>query len=150
MIIVSACLAGIKCKYSGGHYLVESIYKLVQDGRAVPVCPEELGGLPTPRNPAEIIGGAGADVLSGKARVVDCAGQDVTEEFIIGARKVLELARRVGAVRAILKERSPSCGCSMIYDGSFQQKKRPGAGVTTALLRLNGIEVRSEEELGKT
>lgn len=87
MIIVSECLAGIKCKYSGGHNLVESIYKLVQDGRAVPVCPEELGGLPTPRNPAEIIGGTGADVLSEKARVVDCAGQDVTEEFIIGARK---------------------------------------------------------------
>lgn len=144
--IVSACFAGVHCRYDQRHNLVDEIREWVRTGEAIPVCPEQLGGLSTPRNPAEIIGGDGDDVLDGKARVVDNQGNDVTEAFIRGAYEALQVAQMVGATEAILKERSPSCGSCMIYDGQFKGVKKPGQGVTTALLRRHGIKVGSEED----
>lgn len=148
MKIVSACFAGIHCRYDQRHNALAEIRRLVREGKAIPVCPEQAGGLPTPRNPAEIVGGGdGEDVLDGKARVIDNQGNDVTEQFLAGARKTLAVARAVGAKQAILKERSPSCGSCMIYDGTFSGGKKPGLGVTAALLRRHGIEVVSEETM---
>ena len=146
MIVISACLAGMKVRYDGRDNLYPKIQQLVDEKKAVTVCPEVFGGLPTPRNPAEIIGGDGEDVLDGKATVVDNTGKDVTAEFLAGAYKTLEIAKQVGATIVILKQNSPSCGSDMIYNGEFNGTKVKGVGVTTALLRRNGIEVLSEEK----
>ncbi|MHA6530433.1 2-thiouracil desulfurase family protein [Paenibacillus sp. BAC0078] len=147
MIIVSSCLAGMKVRYNGTACLDETIQKLLDSNQAVAVCPELLGGFSTPREPAEIIGGDGAAVLEGTAKVVDRLGTDVTEMYIKGAYETLEKARQYAATTVVLKENSPSCGSSMIYNGEFSGQKIPGEGVTAALLRLNGIEVISEEQL---
>src|SRR5690554_5343526 len=106
--IVSACFAGVNCRYDKKHNKIDKIRKLVREGKAIPVCPEQMGGLPTPRNPAEIVGGDGDDVLDGKAKVIDNQGNDVTQQFVEGAREALAMAQAVGATEAILKERSPS------------------------------------------
>jgi uncharacterized protein YbbK (DUF523 family) len=105
------------------------------------------GGLGTPRPAAEIVGGDGHDVLAGRARVITEEGRDVTAEYVRGAERALEAARDAGASKAILKSRSPSCGCGAVYDGSFTRTRRTGDGVTAALLIENGIEVTSDEEL---
>jgi uncharacterized protein YbbK (DUF523 family) len=144
-MIVSACFAGIHCRFDQRHNRIDEIQRLVRQGRAIPVCPEQMGGLPTPRNPAEIVGGDGEDVLDGRARVVDNQGNDVTEAFLAGAREALAMAQAIGAKKAILKERSPSCGSCAIYDGTFSKTLKPGVGVTAAMLRRNGIDVVSEE-----
>jgi uncharacterized protein YbbK (DUF523 family) len=148
-ILVSACLAGAKCKYSGGHNLVPAIAALVREGKALPVCPETLGGLNIPRPPAEIQGGDGHDVLAGRARVVDKEGRDVTAAFLRGAAATLARAREMGAELVVLKERSPSCGSKLIYDGTFTGTTRPGPGVTAALLQQYGFKVISEGEFNK-
>lgn len=111
------------------------------------VCPEEEGGLATPRPAAEIRGGDGSDVLDGRARVVTSAGVDVTEAYLQGARIALERAREAGADTAILKARSPSCGRGCVYDGTFSRTPTQGDGVTAALLQREGIKVVTEEEL---
>ncbi|HHV78370.1 MAG TPA: DUF523 domain-containing protein [Firmicutes bacterium] len=141
MILVSACLAGIRCRYDGRSRSHEDVLKLVAAGNAFPVCPEQLGGLPTPRARAEIVGGDGSDVLRGCARVVDESGRDVTKEFVRGATECLRLARVVNAEKVVLCEGSPSCGVTRIADGTFSGKKVPGMGVTAALLRENGFHV---------
>jgi uncharacterized protein YbbK (DUF523 family) len=107
----------------------------------IPVCPEESGGLPTPRPPAEIVGGDGNDVLDGTAKVMTDDGTDVTEAFLKGAHHALEAAQSNGATHVILKARSPSCGCGDIYDGTFSGTLTSGDGVTTALLKRHGIIV---------
>ncbi|WP_091836817.1 DUF523 domain-containing protein [Marininema halotolerans] len=145
MKVVSGCFAGIHCTYKKGHNRVDEIQRLVREGEAIPVCPEQLGGLSTPRPPAEIVGGSGEDVLDGKAKVIDIHGKDVTEEFISGAEEALQVALSIGATEAILKESSPSCGSCTIYDGSHTGVKKEGVGVTTALFRRHGIKVLSEE-----
>ena len=143
MIIVSACLIGLHTRYDGDDNLVIAIRELVERGEAIPVCPEQLGGLPTPRPPADFVGGDGEAVLAGNARVVSESGDDATAQFVRGAEEALDLARAVGATRAILKERSPSCGCrSVTIDGEL----RPGMGVAAALLARNGISIESEED----
>ncbi|MBO8165156.1 MAG: DUF523 domain-containing protein [Brevibacillus sp.] len=147
MILISACMAGLATRYDGKDAYVEAVDQLVKNGKAMLVCPEQLGGLPTPRLPAEIVGGDGYDVLDGKARVVDASGRDVTEEFIRGAQQTLQLARKVGATQAVLKENSPSCGSTYIYNGTFRGEKKNGVGVTTALLERNGIQVISEKDI---
>ncbi|GIO04216.1 hypothetical protein J31TS6_02440 [Brevibacillus reuszeri] len=144
MKMISACLIGCECRYDQKSCLDEDLEQLLREGKVIPVCPEQLGGLPTPRPPAEIIGGDGFDVLDGRARIVDQTGNDVTDEFLAGAQQALKLAKTVGATSAILKENSPSCGSSFVYDGSFSGKKVPGVGLTAALFKRNGIEVRSE------
>ncbi|MBM7582055.1 uncharacterized protein YbbK (DUF523 family) [Caldicoprobacter guelmensis] len=147
MILVSACLAGICCKYNGGDNGVPLIKELVRQGKAIPLCPEQLGGLPTPRLPAEIKGGSARDVWQGKALVVRKDGVDVTENFIRGAREVLKFCREMGIKRAILKARSPSCGKGLIYDGTFTGKLVEGNGITAQLLIDNGIGVLTEDEI---
>lgn len=147
-ILVSACLVGNRCRYDGGGFEgYPELQKLVEAGSAVPVCPEELGGLPTPRPPAEIQGGDGHEVLESRARIVDCQGQDVTEAFVAGAREALRRARDCGATAAVLKARSPSCGGRMIYDGSFSGGLRPGMGVTAAMLEREGLALYDEESV---
>jgi uncharacterized protein YbbK (DUF523 family) len=146
-VLVSACLAGRACRFDGRANPDDEVGHLVAEGRAVLVCPEEEGGLGTPRPPAEIVGGDGSDVLDGRARVLTRAGVDVTAEYLEGARIALARARESGAERAILKARSPSCGKGCIYDGSFSLTPAEGDGVTAALLQRAGIEVVTEEEL---
>ncbi len=146
MILVSSCLAGLKVRYNGTHSLEVKIGQLVEENKALPVCPELLGGLATPREPAEIVGGGGEDVLDGTAKVIDKSGKDVTGFFIEGAYATLEIAQKYNATIVVLKENSPSCGSSSIYNGEFNGEKIAGNGVTSALLKRNGIEVMSEEQ----
>ena len=147
MILVSSCLAGLPVRYNGTHRIDLRIQKLIEDNKAKMVCPELLGGFSTPREPAEIVGGDGEDVLNGQARVIDKSGQDVTAQYIKGAYDTLKQAQAVHAEIIILKEYSPSCGSSMIYNGTFEGKRIVGNGVTTALLIRNGLSVISEENL---
>ena len=146
-VLVSACLAGRACRYDGRANPDDEVARLVSRGLAVLVCPEEDGGLGTPRPPAEIVGGDGGDVLDGRARVITREGEDVTQAYLDGARIALEAARAKGAESAILKARSPSCGKGCIYDGSHSRTLKQGEGVTAALLRRAGISVTTEEEL---
>lgn len=146
MVLISGCLIGVNCKYNGKHNLREKIVAHFNGENFVPICPEQLGGLTTPRLPAEIQGGDGKDVLGGRAKVVSSDGVDVTEEFIKGANETLKIAQSLGITKAILKGKSPSCGVGKIYDGSFSDIIIHGDGVTTALLKENGIEVYSDEE----
>ncbi|MDI6821326.1 MAG: DUF523 domain-containing protein [Actinomycetota bacterium] len=145
--IVSACLVGINCRYDGKNKLLGKVQRLVSQGRAIPVCPEQLGGLPTPRLPMEIRDGSGEDVLGGRTGVFTKEGVDVTTQCIKGAHEVLKLAKLVGARAAILKARSPSCGFGRIYDGTFTNNLRKGNGVTASLLRREGVKILTEEEL---
>ncbi len=147
MILVSSCLAGLKVRYNGTHRLNDKILNLIEENKAIAVCPELLGGLSTPREPAEIIGGDGKDVLDGNAKVVDRLGRDVTEQYLKGAYDTLKKAQEVQATTIVLKEYSPSCGSSMIYNGNFNGEKMVGNGVTTALLKRNGYRVISEENV---
>jgi len=149
MILVSSCLAGYEVRYNATHSVNEIIQQLVQQKKAVAVCPELLGGFSTPRESAEIVGGDGDDVLNGTARVIEKSGRDVTEMYMDGALITLKKAKEVNAEVVVLKEYSPSCGSAMIYNGEFKGNKRTGNGVTTALLRRNGIRVISEEQLGE-
>lgn len=147
MIIVSACLLGLNTKYDG----TTNVHALLQDysamGKFIPVCPEQLGGLPTPRVPVEIIGGTGQEVLNGQCVVQGEQGEVVTSEFIQGANEIIKIVEMVKITAAILKERSPSCGVNYIYDGSFSHRIKSGQGVTAALLKEHNIHIYSEEDL---
>ena len=140
-LLVSACLLGENCKYNGGNNALpaETLAALRARFRLLPVCPERDGGLPTPRLSSERRG----------ERVVNLAGEDVTEAFRRGAELALAAARREGCGLALLKERSPSCGSGVVYDGSFSGTIIPGDGVTAALLKENGLAVYSETGLEK-
>jgi len=148
MKLISACLLGIRCAWNGkDNYESDKAIKLLDSETLIPVCPEQLGGLNTPRAPQEIQGGTGEDVLDGKCKVLNRNGEDVTREFITGAEETLKIARQFHIKEFIGKANSPSCGCGQIYDGTFSQKLIAGDGVTTALLKRNGIGVISEEDL---
>lgn len=136
-ILISACLLGLPCRYDGKSKPCGGIADLQKRHTLVPFCPECMGGLPTPREPAEIVGD----------RVVNKAGRDVTEEYTRGARGALELCRMYGCACAVLKEKSPSCGCGQIYDGSFTGTLTDGNGITAKLLLENGIPVYGENEI---
>ncbi len=136
-LLISACLLGLPCRYDGGAKRLEGIGALLERHECVPVCPEQLGGLPTPRPPAECREG----------RVFTREGADVTAEFERGAQAALELARLFGCEAALLKERSPSCGCGVIHDGSFSGGLTAGDGVTAVLLKVKGIPVYGESRL---
>ena len=129
---MSACLLGVRCRYDGESRRSEEVVSRLRHIHTIPVCPEQLGGLPTPRAPCELVGisgetGTGEDVLAGRARVIDEAGEDRTPEYLRGAEQTLRLARLLGARRAILKTDSPSCD--------------PARGVTAAVLRREGFEI---------
>lgn len=143
MYLVSACLTGINCRYDGKGSKNEFISDLVKQGKAIPVCPEQLGGLSTPRTPCEI-----SICKNCRKKVITKNGQDFTEQFTEGAQKVLAIAKAAGIKKAILKSKSPSCGCGLIYDGTFTRKLIKGNGLTAQMLIDNGIEVHTEKELG--
>lgn len=145
-ILVSSCLIGKKCSYDGLDRFSEKVSGLCARYGCVDVCPEVAGGLPIPREAHEIVGGDGEDVLAGRCRVMGISGEDVSSQFIKGAERALEKAVQSGALIAILKARSPSCGRGKIYAGSFDRKLKEGNGVAAALLGQNGIPVFSEEE----
>jgi uncharacterized protein YbbK (DUF523 family) len=113
----------------------------------VPVCPEQLGGLATPRVPQEVQGGTGEDVLNGKCKVINKNGEDVTRQFIRGAEETLRIVRQLNIREFIGKSKSPSCGCGKIYDGSFSGRLIKGDRVTSALLQRSGIRIIPEEDL---
>jgi len=135
-ILVSACLLGLPCRYDGKSKPCDRVIALAERHELVPFCPEIYGGLPTPRVPAERAGD----------RVINRAGVDVTENYRSGARQALELAKMLDCKAAILKEKSPSCGSGLIYDGTFSGVLVPGDGVTVELLKENGIAVYGETQ----
>lgn len=136
-VLVSQCLLGLHCRYSGEGVVEPSVCREACERGWIPVCPEVLGGLSTPRPPAERKDG----------RVVNDQGGDVTDEFRRGAEETLRLAKLYGAKYALLKERSPSCGAGVIYDGTFSHTRIPGDGMTAGLLKAEGIEVFGESQL---
>lgn len=146
-MVVSACLVGVNCKYNGKNNDDEKVKEYLKDKKYIIICPEQLGGLTTPRNPSEIEKIGGHEVLQGKSKVITCENIDVTENFINGAKESLKIAKMFNCKKALLKEGSPSCGCNFIYDGTFSGKKIPGKGVTATLFNENNIEVFSEKEL---
>ena len=141
MILVSACLVGINCKYSGGNNYNQKIFDLVKEGKAIPICPEQLGGLNTPRKPVEL------KVINGKRYAIDNEGNDLTENFERGALEVLNLAKDFNINKAILQPRSPSCGVNKIYSGNFDNKLVDGNGILAELLKQNGIDVLTPNEI---
>jgi uncharacterized protein YbbK (DUF523 family) len=145
-VLVSACLCGVECNHEGRAARRDVRVELAGRYRVIPVCPEMAGGLTTPRVAAEIVGGDGHDVVAGTARVLDRDGADVTAEYRRGAAQAVDVARAAGVERAVLKARSPSCGSSRIYDGTFTRTQRDGAGVTAAALQAAGVVVTSEDD----
>ena len=137
MKLCSACLLGIKCRYDGKSARNRKVIMLLKTETLIPVCPEQLGGLPTPREPAEIRG----------ERVFTRSGKDVTENFKRGAKEVLKIAKLYGIKEVIMKQGSPSCGSGRIYDGTFSGKTIKGDGITAAMLKENGIKVITDEDL---
>lgn len=136
MLAVSACLAGVACRYNGEAYPVAALTDLVASGDAMPICPERLGGLNSPRNPVEWRDG----------RVVDAAGNDLTAAFLNGAERAAQIAAAIGCTGAVLKARSPSCGCGCIYDGTFSHRRVTGDGAFCRLLKEAGVQVITEED----
>ena len=137
-VLISSCLLGIGCRYDGGHSLDDEILKKIHHMWVIPVCPEQLGGLSTPRSPSSIVNGDARGVLSGHARVINSQGKDVTDAFLRGAKEALKIATITGIKRAILKDKSPSCGLATPY---CETSTGYGIGVTAALLLGAGIEV---------
>ncbi len=147
-ILISACLTGRLVRYDAKRVPLQDewLKELLGKGLLCECCPEADGGMPIPRPPAQIVGGAGIDVLAGRARVVDITGCDVTRFFIRGAEYALSVVKKHKIKVALMKEKSPSCGSDLIYDGTFSDSLIKGAGVTTALLRKNGVCVFSDRE----
>lgn len=136
-ILVSACLLGVNCKYNGNNNLNDKVIKYIENKEVIPICPEIMGGLSTPRYPSEIV----------DDKVINNQNQDVTKEYTKGAEETLKLARILGVKKALLKSKSPSCGCGKIYDGTFTNTLINGDGITTKLLKENKIEVITEMDL---
>lgn len=147
-VLVSACLTGRRVRYDGA--VISETHSILnrweQERRVVPFCPEVAGGLPVPRPPAECSGGDGRAVLGGHCRVLNVNGEDITTCFVEGATRTVELTRLQEIKIAVLKDGSPSCGSTYIYDGSFSETRMPGKGVTSVLLEAAGIRVFCERE----
>lgn len=138
-ILISGCLLGLKCRYDGKEKKLHNIEKLINKYNLIPICPEQLGGLTTPRTPAEILNN----------KVITQDNKDVTDNYKLGAEEALKLAKLFNCKKAILKENSPSCGCGKIYDGSFSHNLIIGNGVTSELFLKNGIEIIGESQIEK-
>lgn len=138
MKIVSGCLVGIDCRFDGKNRISTDLIEDFKRGELIPLCPEQLGGLPTPRPPSRIVNGNGYDVLDGRTRVVNQKGDDVTENFIKGATEVLKITKILDVEEAVLESKSPSCGCGRIYD-EISGELVESEGVLTALLKRNGV-----------
>ncbi len=137
MKLCSACLLGINCRYDGKSKSNKKVIELLKKEVLIPICPEQLGGLSTPRKPAE----------QRERKVFTESGEDITENFKKGAEETLKLAKLLNIKEAILKQKSPSCGCGQVHDGTFSGRVVKGDGVTTALLKKNKIRVISEKNL---
>lgn len=146
--LVSACLFEIACRYSGRLASRRLSKKIAEDEGFlfIPVCPEQLSGLPTPRDPVEIQNGDGFDVLEGHAKVTTKDGVDFTKEFIAGAEAALAVSKITKVSRMVVQDESPSCSCSRIHNGSFSDVLVRGHGVTSAFLERNGVQVVSVED----
>jgi uncharacterized protein YbbK (DUF523 family) len=158
LVGVSSCLGFFNCRYDGKGFMDIDLDLLkvnlkcllkTDDITLIPLCPEQLGGLPTPRVPAEITSGDGFDVLLGQARVVCSDGLDVTQAFLRGAQEVLNFALAQEIQCFVLKQNSPSCGCRNIYSGKFDGQKKKGKGVTAAILEQNNMVVYDENILNE-
>lgn len=136
-ILVSACLLGVNCKYNGGNNENEKVLAYIKDKEVIPICPEVWGGLSTPRTPSEIL----------KDKVFTEDGKDVTENFKRGAEETVNLAKKLGVKKALLKAKSPSCGNGKIYDGTFSHTLIEEDGVTARLLKKENFEIITEEDL---
>ncbi len=138
-LLISACLLGVRCRYDGESKPIPETDALIKKYDLIPVCPEQLGGLKTPREPSEISG----------EKVLTNSGVDVTAEYIRGAEEALRLGKLLGAKKALLKAKSPSCGSGIIHDGSFSGKLKDGYGITAKLLLENGFEIYDETKVGE-
>ena len=136
-LLISACILGINCKYNGKNNYNPLVEKLKERYILIPICPEEMGGLSTPRNPSEIL----------NDKVISSKGDDVTNNFFDGANKALDIVKKENISKALLKEGSPSCGSNYIYDGSFTKTKIKGMGFTARLLKNNNIKIYAEDEI---
>ena len=136
-ILVSACLLGVNCKYNGKNNKNDKVLEYIKDKYVIPICPEDFGGLSTPRIPSEIK----------RNKVINKNNEDLTDNFIKGAYNLLEIAKTLGIKKALLKQKSPSCGSGKIYDGTFTDNIINGDGITTKILKENNIEVITEEDL---
>ncbi|MBT9173287.1 MAG: hypothetical protein DDT21_01682 [Syntrophomonadaceae bacterium] len=145
-LLVSACLLGLNTTHNGGSNFCPDLSLVQEKAVLVPVCPEQLGGLPTPRPPAEITGADGYGVLAGEAVVLTASGEDKTAAYLRGACETRRLAETVSAAAVLFKARSPSCGNRHIYDGRFSKELRCGPGVAAAALLALGLPVFNEEE----
>lgn len=137
MIVVSACLAGVKCRYNGQAFVVPQVVELVRTGQAIPLCPEILADLSIPR----------ASVEQRNGKIISEDGQDYTNEYEAGAQIALQIAKLVGCKKAILKSKSPTCGCGMIYDGTFSKTLVVGDGIFCTFLKKEQILVYTENEI---
>ena len=137
MIIVSACLAGVECRYNGSSCPIPQIVEMVKKGEAIPICPEKLAGLPIPRLPAEQQNG----------RIIAANGNDQTSDYLLGAIIGLKIALLINCEKAIVKSKSPTCGCGFVYDGTFSRRLVTGDGIFAKLLKQNDIEVYTEENI---
>ncbi|MCQ2969377.1 MAG: DUF523 domain-containing protein [Clostridium sp.] len=146
MYLISACLCGVNCKYNGSNNYNQKCNKLFMSGKAILICPEQLGGLTTPRVPSELQANA-RDIIKNNGKVITKEGLDVTMEFIKGAKEVMKIAKKLPISAAILKEGSPSCGVNFIYDGTFNGNRIKGKGITTEMLNEIGIKTLSEKDL---
>ena len=138
-LIISACLIGCHTRYNGQTSVIPELEELKKRYNLIPVCPEQLGGLATPRDPAERKGDS----------VITVNGSEVTEQFRKGAEETLFLAKSYGCMTALLKERSPSCGFGKIYDGTFSGTQTDGSGITAELLSRNGIRILGESRVNE-
>jgi len=136
-VLISSCLYGVKCRYDGKANYCDSIEELKEFCNFIPACAECLAGLPTPRTPCELIGG----------KVISKTGEDLTEAFVDGAKQVLKIAKENNCSIALLKQRSPSCGNGLIYDGTFSGSLISGDGITSSLIKKNGIKVFNETDV---
>lgn len=143
MYLISACLCGVNCKYNGLNNYNEICDKLFTSGKAILLCPEQLGGLPTPRIPSEIIGESSNILNNNNGSVIDKNGNDVTPQFVKGAKETLQIAKKLNIKKAILKDGSPSCGVHYIYNGNFNGSKIKGMGITAQLLKESSIDIIS-------
>lgn len=144
VIAVSSCLLGFCVRYDGQHQLYTPLKELYEAGKVVSICPEVFGGLPTPRAPAEIVGGNGEDVLLGQAKIIDSQGIDVTQAFVRGAEIALKKVQYLNISLVVLKANSPSCGSQQIYSGEFNGSLKTGMGVCAALFKQNNIQILDE------
>jgi len=149
MKLCSACLLGLKCRYDSETNIEKAsseLLELYKNGELIPICPEQMGGLPTPRSGARISNGDGNDVLDGNSRLLTDDGNDVTKQYLKGAYEALKIAQDMNVQGVILKQKSPSCGCGYTQGGLEQRSTIEGNGVTTALFKRNDILVKTEKD----